>query len=291
MRHWIIFIIIFIYCLPVFGYDNLIDSRPLGMGGATRAIAGSNTALYLNPAGMSLGNVYHVQTLYYMEPMTNSHLGGVSIVDSVTSGVGAGLHFSYFNLDPDGEDREDYDIRLGLSYAIGQWLCLGVTIKYLYTDRNGEGPLGTALMPSSGDPLLNTVTVDAGLIIKLGDRFFLGAVGYNLTNLDSLFAPLRAGFGAATTIIDNLTIAFDVLLDFTSRDETLIYYMGGMEYFLINHIPIRIGYQYDGLDLTHNISGGLGYIDQNFGIEASFFQEIDGPKDTILTLTLKYFSN
>lgn len=286
-----IFVILF-STFNLYGYERLIDSRPVGMGESGRASAGSNSSLYLNPAGLSLARIYHVEFLYLIEPQLNSHMGAISIVDSVTNPVAAGLHFSYYKIDPNGINREDYDVRLGLAYNLGSILLLGLTIKYLYTDTNGRGPLGKPLLDSSGDPLLNTVTLDAGLIVNIKNRIFLGVVGYNLTVTKSLYAPLQLGLGTTLVIIQNLLISGDMVIDFSSREDTKIMnYMGGIELFLFNHFPLRGGYKYDGLKESHLVTAGTGYIHKQFSVELSFEQDVTHDKNTIITIGIKYFAN
>lgn len=269
------------------------DSRPLAFGGAMRAACASNSALYLNPAGLAIGSLYHVETLYTFVPTANGHLAGGSVVDSVTAPVAAGLSFAYMAWDPEGENRSEYDLRLSFAYYLANIVSFGLTVKYLYADQDGPGPLGQSLLRSTGDPLLNTVSVDVGMIFTIGRIFNIGVVGYNLTDTGSILAPLSLGMGFSLSLGDAFTLAGDVLMDFRSGgDDLMMRYMGGAEYFIASAFPIRVGYRYDQLLDTHSVTAGVGYIARQFGTELSVRQDVYGERlHTWLALTIRYFAN
>ena len=272
--------------------NDIQNARVLGLGGAGRAFCPSNGSLSLNPAGMAIGRAYHVETLYGYVPTDNGHIAGGSIIDSVTAPVAMGLGFTYTAWDPRGEDRSEYDVRLGAAYYISRLLAVGLTVKYLYADTSGHGPLVDDLFEGNGDELLNTVSLDVGATLTIGRYFSLAAVGYNLTNTGSANAPLELGVGMALTIRSLLVVA-DMLVDFTSFDETLFRVMGGAEYLVAHNWPIRIGYRWDQYRDAHAISGGFGYVSQRFGIELSIRQDVAASErlQTALVLSLRYFAN
>jgi opacity protein-like surface antigen len=270
---------------------DIETTRPMALAGGSRAQCPSNAALYLNPAGLSLARVYHVETLYSYVPTSNGHVVGASVVDSVTSTLAMGLSFNYITWDPDHEDRSEYDVRLAAAYAIGSYFALGLTLKYLYAEMEGRGPLGPNVMERNGDDPLNTVTVDVGAIITIRNMLNIGVVGYNLTSTGSSSAPISLGT-ALSLQLRNFAIVADVLLDFTTREDLSIRVMGGAEYFLANHYPIRLGYRYDDGRGSHAISGGFGYVSQSWGIEISLRQDVSAEDlETVLGLTLRYFAN
>lgn len=273
-------------------YD-ILNARPLALGGASRANCPSNASLYLNPAGMAVGRLYHVETLYGYVPTLNTHIAGGSVIDSVTSPVAMGLSFNYVATDPDGIDRNEYDVRLSAAYYISNFLALGLSLKYMYSDQEGNGPLESSgnLFRGNGDELLNTVTVDVGAILTIGQHFRLAVVGYNLTNTESLSAPLTVGYGLAVSL-SSLLIAGDATMDFTTRDDITWRAMGGIEYLLADNWPIRLGYRWEQVRNTHSISGGFGYISSRFGVELSLLQDVAGERlNSSLVLSLRYFAN
>jgi hypothetical protein len=267
----------------VWAYD-ILNARPLALGGASRAHCPSNGSLYLNPAGMAVGRAYHVETLYGYVPTLNAQIAGGSVIDSVTSPVAMGLSFNYVATDPDGIDRNEYDVRLSAAYYISNFLALGVSLKYMYSDQEGRAPLS-----SSGN--LFRANGDVGATLTLGEHFRLGVVGYNLTNTESLSAPLSLGYGLGVSF-SSLLIVADALMDFTTRDDLTWSVMGGVEYLLGSSWPIRIGYRWDQVRETHSVSGGFGYVSSRFGIELSLLQDVSGERlHTNLVLALRYFAN
>jgi opacity protein-like surface antigen len=270
---------------------DIESTRPMALAGASRAQCPSNAALYLNPSGLSLGQMYHVETLYSYVPTANGHVVGASIVDSVTSPLAMGLSFNYHYWDSNSDDRNEYDVRLSVAYYIAQVFALGLTLKYVYAENQGNGPLGVNVMQGNGDDLLNTVTVDVGATLTLRHVFNLAVVGYNLTNTGSSAAPLSLGAGASLQISRFVVVA-DVLLDWNSREELSIMAMGGAEYFLADHYPIRVGYRYDDGRGSHAIGFGFGYVSTSWAIELSMRQDVAAEQlHTTLGLTLRYFAN
>jgi len=273
-------------------YD-LQNARALSLGGASRAYCPSNGALYLNPAGIAIARLYHVETMYGYIPTAHSHIAGASVIDSVTAPVAMGLSFNYVAWDPNGVDRNEYDVRLSAAYYISRLLAIGLSLKYVYADQDGHGPLATNLFVSNGEEQLNTVTVDVGTTLTIGQYFAIAVVGYNLTNTESTHAPLSLGAGLALTI-SSFVVAADMLVDFTSADDVMFRAMGGAEYLISDNWPIRLGYRWDQLMGTHSVTGGFGYISQRFGVELSIRQDVSSPDDhlhTQLVLSLRYFAN
>ncbi len=273
-----------------FAFD-IETTRPMALAGGGRAQCPSNAALYLNPAGLALGRMYHVEALYAYIPTANGHVAGASVVDSVTSPLAMGLSFNYIAWDPDGDDRSEYDVRLSAAYLIGQTFSLGLNLKYIYADLEGQGPLGASVFQDNGEEQLNTVSIDVGAIITIRNMFNIAVVGYNLTNTGSNAAPISLGMGLSLSI-RSFAIVTDALLDWTTREDLGYRIMGGVEYFAAQHYPIRIGYRYDGGRASHSISAGVGYLSQQWGIELSLRQDVSAENlDTHIALSLRYFAN
>jgi opacity protein-like surface antigen len=273
-------------------YD-IQNAEPMALGGAGRAFCPSNSSLYLNPAGLAVARLYHVETLYGYVPTWNGHVAGASVVDSVTAPIAMGLSFNYVALDPGGIDRSEYDVRISAAYYISRLLALGLSLKYLYANQDGHGELVTNLFTSNGEEFLNTVTIDVGATLTIGQWFSAAVVGYNLTNTGSTAAPLSLGVGLAVTI-RSLLIAADMLMDFTTREDLTFRVMGGAEYLIADHWPIRLGYRWDQTLGAHSISGGLGYVAERYGIEISVRQDVSSEDDhlnTHIALGLQYYAN
>src|SRR6185503_6717829 len=115
----------------------------LAMGGALRAAAVSTPSLYMNPAALAVGRLYHIEGAYQYDGAAEGHLANASVVDS-TNAVAGGLGATYSVSDPDHADRTAYDLRIGVGVPVGQSFSLGATVKYIHlvqdgTPRSGVG--------------------------------------------------------------------------------------------------------------------------------------------------------
>src|SRR5579883_2151648 len=79
---------------------DVTGARAIGMGEAMRSIATGNEAIIYNPAGMALVRQYVVEADYGFRVETLGHQLHVSVVDSVTSKLAAGLYYAYVNESP-----------------------------------------------------------------------------------------------------------------------------------------------------------------------------------------------
>jgi opacity protein-like surface antigen len=195
-------------------------------------------------------------------------------------------------LDPDGIHRSWTDFRVGLSYQLGDHLAIGLAGRYLGVDQNTSvGPFGDSLVSSGtpSKPLAQYLTFDAGLTITPVEGFHIAAVGHNLSNPGVSLAPTTVVGGIG---YDSHTFAVeaDFLADFSTWQKTETRLMGGAELFLIEHVPVRVGYRFDQGTLTHALSAGLGYIGQQWSAEYSVRRDIvsDHPA-TMMSLSLRYF--
>src|SRR5579872_6026413 len=80
--------------------NDLVGVRALGAGEAMRAIATGAEGPLLNPAGMSLIKQYVIEAQYGFTVEPLQHAVNVSVVDSVTSRVAAGLFYSFIYGNP-----------------------------------------------------------------------------------------------------------------------------------------------------------------------------------------------
>ena len=251
--------------------------------------------MYLNPALMSTAPIFHLEGMYQYTGYERMNMGGAAVVDSVTSAVAAGMSFNYSGIDHAKIEHTAYDGRLSLSGGIADTFYVGATGKYLFIEQNPSakqwGPAGPPALPSSGSQQIDGVTFDAGAAVKLGHILNLGVVGYNLTNTGSAFAPIQLGSGLSLSLMEMLLIEGDVLVDFTSHDETGVELDFGAEVFIANMVSIRAGYIYDVYYNIHSVAAGLGYIHQKFAIDFGFSREIREDGRTLIALGLKFFIN
>src|SRR5262249_47184306 len=124
--------------------------------------------------------------------------------------------------------------------------------------------------PSSGPPpnsrfaLVNTATIDAGLIAKPTDSLYIAAIGQNLTYANNGFLPFLVGGGIGYNA-DNLSVEADGLADLSSwgvpgAAKPTARIMAGAEYKVIGLVPIRAGYRYDQGAKLNTLSFGSGFV-------------------------------
>lgn len=301
--------------------------RGIAMGEGVRGQATGALGPLANPSGMALVKQYSIEGMYgfsFRDLGSNLHL---SIVDSVTSRIAAGIYYNFVhssprfhcaeiaNCDP---QREGHETGLALAMALGDYLTFGLTAKYItvttdivnagYVNSNGGIDPGT-MMPypkrrtidsSTAGASLDGFTADAGLTLKLGESFSVGLVGYNLVPLKSVEAPIAMGLGLSYHPGPALTIGLDGELDFNRfktvdkktmmpADEITLRVGGGAEYTIQNHVPIRVGILHDTGEVATYLSCGVGYMSTNFGVDLSFRQQVGGGDNTLLLAGIRLF--
>lgn len=277
---------------PEFGwnYGEQESPRTAAMGGATRSVGPDTSALFANPANMAASRVYHAGGQVQVWPQANRQSYGVALVDSSTSRFAAGVGGFYTIQDPDGLRRKATDARLALAFPLSERILVGVTGKYLKLSQDGLGPLGASYASSglANDAIINGFSFDAGLAVRPSNLFSLSFVGTNLTNPGDSFRPLGVGGGVAVGKRE-FTIEGDVAADFTTFQKTAMRYMAGAEFLAAESYPLRVGYRFDQIQKNHAISGGLGYLDRQFGIEASVRHSVSGDRSTAIFLSIQVF--
>lgn len=278
-----------------FNYGEVDTTRSTAMAGALRAAGNGTTAPYMNPAGMTLTRVYHIEAQAQITPEYGRQEYGGTIVDSITSRLAGGLGIQGGFLDPDGIDRSWIDVRIALAYPLTDSFSMGFGGRYLKVVQDGLGPLGDS-KASGGlrDPdggrfaLENIPTFDAGFAVRLGEIVRLGVAGQNLSFPDDGLMPTTFGGGVAVATED-FTIEGDGLADFTSYEDVAPRLMLGGEILLADSVPIRGGYRFDGGAESHALSAGVGYLGREFSIEGAVRRTIVGPDATTIVFSLAYF--
>src|SRR6185295_3871029 len=79
---------------------DFVGVRALGMGEALRANATGAAGPLLNPAAMSLAKQYVIEGMYGIRIEDVGHHAHVSVVDSVTARVAAGLFYNFIYANP-----------------------------------------------------------------------------------------------------------------------------------------------------------------------------------------------
>ena len=269
------------------GYElgEVQHPRSIAMGGAQQAWGGSTTALFVNPANLTLYRVYHLEAIATFGPEARRQSYGGAIADSSTSKLAGGFGGTWSQMDPDGIKRSWTDLRLSLAYPIGDRLSIGMAGRYLRADqRANAGPLGNSRASggTKDDPIASQFTFDAGIAVGITEQIRLGLTGRNLTAPGGGLMPLGTAGGIGYSN-GTFTAEVDQLLDFSTfngvRGRTMI----GAEYLAADHFPIRAGYRFDAGMKTHALSLGAGYVDKRFSIEVGGRRDVvaDHPATTI----------
>lgn len=273
-----------VYAEPSVLPENMETPRGLALGLGLRASAVGTSALSYNPAGMSVGHLYHIQALGSMNPKAGVYSAGGAIVDSATTAVAAGFSLrGLFNGDKVGS-YSGLDGRLGFAISITDRLSLGLSGRYLTLKQK----IDPALTMPPPEKLAKGVTGDISLRAMLADTVQLAFVGQNLINLHSPYAPVLAGGSLTFQPIPSLVLGGDVLVDFTSYSSVRPILGLAAEYFT-GKVPFRLGYIYHNADSSHWLTGGLGYIDEKVSIDVSVRQKLNHGPDTLFIAGITYF--
>lgn len=274
-----------------YNYDEIETPRSAALNGASHASSNAIDGLFYNPANMAVTRVYHLAAFAQIWPEARRQSYGAAAVDSIESSVrlAGGIGGTWNLQDPDGIDRRSTDLRFAFALPFGDRFFLGVGGRYLWLKQDGFGPFGRS--PASGGlggaDIVKGITFDAGATVRPVDSLSLSIVGQNLNNPDTTFQPTTFGGGVGVKAGDFGAEA-DVIGDFTSWGRTTVRTMGGLEYLVGDHVPLRLGYRYDEGASSHSVSGGLGYIDQAFAVELAVRRVVSGDAATAVVLGFTY---
>lgn len=277
-----------------------MGTRSLAMGGTLRAAPSADAAVLLNPAGMSLMRSYAINAMYEYRSSDAGSLVNVSIVDSSTAKVGAGLFYNYLHSAPsrllalgDGksfslaESFNTHEGGLALSYPMGDVFYVGLTGKYIYqsVDQPQDTPEAAKLGGTSG------FTMDAGAILRPVSSLNLALTGHNLVGLDKDFYPRLLGLGVSYAFTTLFLAEFDSVLNFSTADTVKPSYRVGAELSLGGYFALRGGYMYDTLRVANYVTGGLAVMSAKVALDFGLRQMLSGGADTTVAFSLRLFVN
>ncbi len=283
----------------LYNYGENETTRSGAMGGALRSLGSGTSSLYLNPAAMTTTRVYHIEAQAQFSPEAGRQLYGGNVVDSVTGRLAGAASFAGGFVDPTSTHRSLLDARAGLAYPVSDHISIGLGGRYLKLDQEAvKAPFALdGISGGLGDPpggrssrfaLVNSLTFDVGINIRLGDSIFVSAVGQNLTYPNNGFLPTTVGGGLGFANA-NLSLEADGIADLSSWGKPTARLMGGGEYLVADHVPIRLGYRFDQGAKLHTLSAGLGYISPEFSIEAAAKRTLSQPGVTTIIFSIAYF--
>lgn len=286
---------------PAAAAQDLQGTRSLAMGGSLRAAPTGETALLLNPAGMTLARSYVINALYQYRGSDTGSLVNASVVDSATKKLAAGLYYSFMHATPSRtialgkgkiykleETLQTHEAGLALAYPIGDMFHLGVTNKYVNQGIEQPEDIATEAKQLQRDGN-SGYTLDAGLIVKLMPSLNIAVVGQNLVPLDIREYPRLLGMGISYALGTTLLAEFDAVLDFDSADEIKPSYHGGAELFFAKRYAIRGGAQHDTVRDATYVTGGVGIVVSKLALDVGLRQMVDGGSETLFAVSARLF--
>lgn len=270
----------------------LPGTRAMGMGGALRGSATGDSALTLNPSGMSLMRAYIIEAMYAHDRISpgQTNVGRLSIVDS-TSGfnISGGIYYNYLADEaPGGLKRSGHEGGGALSIPIGDVVYVGGSVKYFRLSQSGTLP------PTSG-ARVRGFTFDAGLTVRPTSSIAIGLAGQNLADLHTDRAPRTVAGGVTVGAVPGLLLAVDAALDFTTardqgRSGKLWNVMGGAEYVFAQKFALRAGGGSRGVTKGGFFSVGASFIAQIGALDLGFQQDVSGsPRETFFAVSARLF--
>lgn len=308
----------------VYDYGESQTPRGAAMGGALRALGTGTNALFQNPAGLAAAPVYHIEALSQLTPETRRWLLGAAISDSVTTRLAGALSIvgTPIVMDPNGIRRTYIDVRLGLAFPITDRFIIGLGGRYVDISQSGSAApsygfcnslvsgglvdMSSGVAPARSNsacanpgggqdrlPLVNTVTFDAGVVIKPTDSLAIALVGQNLSYANTAYLPFLFGGGIGFGF-DYFAVEVDGIADMSSwgipgAEKPKARVGAGAEYRIGGMVPIRLGYKFDQGAALNTLSFGTGYIANEFSVEASVSRTASNPGATTAFLSVAYF--
>ncbi len=248
---------------------DVMQARNFGMGGAYQSLGYGAEVIGGNPAGLSLYKRYQIEANGAWDIPSGFVTGGVALADS-TGPLAMGISYNFVTFGG-FERRWAHLTTLALSYALADWLHLGVSGRHQVI---------------TGATNTNSISMSAGLVVKPATWLSLGFSGHNL--IPNYNADVTRFFVASVSglFLGQLTPVFDLRMDF-NQPQARLAYQAGLEWLIAMTVPVRVGYQYDGIAHHQYLSGGLGWFVEGSGIDVSYRHELGGNEGRLIALTLK----
>lgn len=248
---------------------DLMHARNLAMGGAYMSMGYGAETLGGNPAALSAFKRYQIEASGAWDIPNGMGFGTLALADS-TNVIAGGLSYHFVTFGG-LERRWAHVTTMALSYALAEWLHLGVSGRHHVL---------------VGASQTNSITMNAGLVVKPLPQLSIGVSGHNLIN--NFNRDITRFFVASVSalLFNQLTPCFDLRADFNQPTPRFAFH-GGLEWLIAMTVPVRIGYQYDGI-MNHNyLSFGVGWFLEGSGIDLAYRHELGGAEGRMLALTLK----
>lgn len=274
-----------------YNYSEIEIPRHAATAGAQRALSSSIVGLFVNPANISVGQVYHIGAFVQLWPEAARQSYGAAASDSLMSSTrlagAAGVTQNF--QDSDGVDREWTDLRFALAYPFSDRFHFGLGGRYLWLSQNGLGPLGPSFASGGlrDENIVRAFSFDAGATLRATPELAFAFVGNNLIDAGHGFLPTSVGGGVGFAH-STFGVEADVVADLTTWEGTKLRAMLGVELLLADRIAVRGGYRYDAGAESHAAALGVGYIERAFLVDIAARRVVSGDTATAIVFGFTY---
>jgi hypothetical protein len=249
-------------------------ARATAMGGAHAAIATSNDALTVNPAGLSQSRRYHFEIDGVYDSQFPAEGVMASVVDTASSPIGSGILFSRWGSGQPGGRGEGWGLGFAYSGAIGQALFMGGQSKFL----RFRGP----------DGLVAKWAQDVGVLSRRGG-FSWGAVVENISTEKLPLFPLIGTVGMAWGNDTDWHLAFDYKADFSDSNNIKHKAALGAEVLIGDSLALRGGGTWDATQHLWWLSAGIGILTERGGLQLVWRRRVSGGYDQLFEAGLTLY--
>lgn len=256
-----------------FLYSTVTMPRSTGMAGAHAAVATSNDAIFVNPAGLAQGRRYHFELDGALDAQYPASGFVATIVDANSLSVASGLVYARFSTGRLSGRGAGFLLGAAYAYDLGGFYFGGVT-KYLHFD----GPDGQSYKFAQ----------DVGLLLKRGN-FSWAASAQNLALSNVPLFPPTTTFGVAFGNDADYHLAVDYKLDLEDTSHAKQKLAVGYELLLEQFIAPRVGFAHD---FTRNLSwfsAGFGILTEKGGLQFAWQRRTQGGFEQIYELGLTLY--
>lgn len=243
---------------------NVGMPRTMAMGGAQSAVASSNDAILVNPAGLSQNKRYHFEIDGLYDAPFPAQDVFVSVVDTSSTPVGSGMLFSRFGSGQPGGRGEGWSFGFAYSSVIGQALYAGGQTKFLHY----HGP----------DGLTAKWAQDVGILSKRGG-FSWAATVQNISLEKLALFPLTATAGVAWGDDTDWHLAFDYKADLSDTSNVKSTAALGAEVMVSDGLALRGGATWDAAAHYWWASAGVAILTEKGGLQLVWRRRVSGPFD------------
>jgi len=274
-------------------FDDFEGTRAVGMGGSGRAWALADSAVLLNPSGMSLAKAYNVEASYAYGSRLREQFLHASVVDSTSAtGLAGGLYYTYrFDKTTGLAAGHGHEVGGALSLPIGTSVAVGGTLKWFRLVGADNGAASPATATWDG------FTTDVGATVRPDPTLSFAVVGVNLVDKHRGQVPRMVTYGAAYLPIPEIVLALDGVTSFTRDDVTGTRGTGlraGIEGALAQRVALRAGGGTDPVAGMGFLAAGLSAVSEmgalDVGVRGDLFQYgTGGTRNLFLGVSLRLF--